>query len=200
MIVWGWSTKLIGQVMSGIQCSHCKYIGLTIAVFQIFFNLFFIPTIPLKKYYSFFCSNCGTEFQPNSSNIDLNSKNDFKVKTPWWGYSGLFVISFFIVTLFCFEKYEQKQTLAYLESPRANDIIVIQDKENKEFPYIFIKIKNIDKEGITFSVSKYSYSKLDQAKRAAIKAAAENDFMDKDFEGSIENLKKMDVQSITRFS
>jgi hypothetical protein len=197
MFIWGWGSKSIGQYTTNIDCSHCANPGLILVAFQKFFDIFYIPTIPLKKYYSLACSNCETHFQAESFNIELDST--FKVKTPWWGYSGLLVISILIVGIFCLERSDQQQKLAYLEAPHVNDLVVLKIKELKETPYTFAKIKKIEGDIITLTASKYAFSKLRQAQRESHKASINNDFSDDILEVSLEDFKKMDIESINRF-
>jgi hypothetical protein len=49
MIIWGWKTKNISEDVTNLDCSHCGDQGLILVTFQRFFDLFFIPTIPLSK-------------------------------------------------------------------------------------------------------------------------------------------------------
>jgi hypothetical protein len=170
-----------------------------LVAFQKFFNIFFIPIIPLKKYYSLACSNCGTQFQAESFNIELDSTFN-NVKTPWWGYSGLFVISILIVGIFFLGRSAQEQKLAYLEAPHVNDLVVLKLKELEETPYTFAKIKKIEGDKITLIASKYAFSKLRQAQKESRKASADSDFSDDILEVSLEDFKKMDIESINRFN
>lgn len=131
-------------------------------------------------------------------NIDLG--NNLKAKTPWWGYSGLFIISILIVGIFFLGRFAHEQKLAYLEAPHVNDLVVLKLKELDGTPYTFVKIKKIEGDKITFLTSKYAFSKLRQAEKESRKASLDSDFSDDILEVTLEDFKKMDIESINRFN
>jgi len=193
MLIWGWGSKSIGSVPTDIQCSHCGYPSLTLTAFQRFFDFFYIPTLPLKKEYILFCSNCGTQFLAENFNIETD--NIHKIKTPWWGFSGLAIISILAVLVMYFANSEHQKNEEYLKAPLVNDIIVFKEKEHLN--YVFIKITAVNNDNVTVLPSKYEYSSLSQANKVA-RSPLDGDFIDKEFELSLSELKELDVQSVKR--
>ena len=193
MFIWGWSTKSIGNHLTNLQCSHCQQSDLALVAFQKFFDVFFLPTIPLVKEQVFMCPKCEAQFQVNSYDLDPDSLP--KVKTPWWGFSGLFVTIALVIgvsTLSAFEIPKEKITP---ETLAVNDIAVIKNNDEPDFPYSLIKISQIDDGKIIYNVGKYGYSTSYQAQKAA-RRDHQGSFSDDTYEASIEDFKKYDIDYV----
>jgi hypothetical protein len=195
MIIWGWSTKSIGAYATDIQCTHCQQSDLTLAAFQKFFNLFFIPTIPLSKEHSFVCTQCGTQFKPEGYN--LNKKSLPKVKTPVWGFSGLIVILVLAVGVSILSAFEKPREHILPENLAVNDIAVIKHEQDDKYPYSLIKISKIDNGKLIFVPSKYAYASEYKAERAARRNRDDN-FSSESYEVTTDDLKKFNITYIER--
>lgn len=195
MIIWGWSTKSIGAYSTEIECTHCQQSNLALVAFQKFFDLFFIPTIPLSKEHSFVCTQCGTQYKPEGYNI--NTESIPKVKTPVWGFSGLFVILALVAGVTALSAFEKPKEKILPENLAANDVAVIKNLEDKEYPYSLIKIVKTDNSKLTFVNSKHAYSREYHAEKAA-RRSKDDSFSSESYEATIDDLKQFDITYIKR--
>lgn len=193
MFIWGWSTKSIGNYLTNLQCSHCQYSNLALGAFQKFFDVFFIPTIPLAKEHFFICPQCETQFKANENDLDSLPK----IKTPWWGFSGMFIIIVLIIcgsTLSVFETPKEKISP---ENIAVNDIAVIKNNEEPDYPYSLIKVSEKVDGKLIFTTGKYAYPTSYQAEKNA-RRNQQNGFSENSYEASIEDFKKLDITYIER--
>lgn len=198
MFIWGWNTKSIGNTVTNLECSHCQYPNIVIAAFQKFFDVFFIPTIPLTKDHILICPNCETQFSMGGYGIDLDSIP--KVKTPWWGYVGLFILALGISGIVILSMFvEPRNKNINVENLMANDVVVLKDKDNADFPYALLKITQVDNGELVFVHGKYGYSSAYQAGKAARKNR-ENNFYEDTYEASVDEFKKLEIMDIEKFN
>jgi len=196
MIVWGSKFKIIDRKLVEDKCSHCDHNGLVQCTTQKFFTFFFIPTLPLKKYASYVCPNCATEYHPDAVAVNTVTKST-AAKTPLWGYSGLIII-LLLMMFGGFMEYRENQLLAeYLESPKAGDMIVTKIADEKDTPYVFMKIKIVDGDKITLVHSKHMFSSQSQARKKA-HAAKEDAFSEESMLVTKEDFQKMDIVTAER--
>lgn len=193
MFIWGWSTKSIGNYLTDLQCSHCQHPNLAVVTFQKFFDIFFIPTIPLAKENFFVCPKCETQFQVNGYNINSIPK----IKTPWWGFSGLFVLIAVVIWGSILSAFEHSKEKINPDNLAINDIVVLKNSDESEFPYSLVKISQKNGEKLIFTNGKYAYSTSYQAEEAAKKNKSYS-FSKNTYEVSIEAFKKMDIIHIER--
>lgn len=70
--IWGWNTRCIGENETNYSCSHCGYEEMTLVFMQKYFEVFFIPLIPLGKSEYLICSQCETQFKVESIGAKLD--------------------------------------------------------------------------------------------------------------------------------
>lgn len=193
MFIWGWSTKSIGNYLTNLPCSHCQYPNLALGAFQKFFDVFFIPTIPLGKEHFFICPKCETQFKVNEN--DLNSLP--KVKTPWWGFSGMLIIGALIILGSTLKAFETPKEKINPENIAVNDIAIIKNNDDPDYPYSLIKVTEKMEGKLIFTPGKYAYPTSYQAEKATWKTR-QNSFSEDSYETSIEDFKKLDITHIER--
>ena len=86
MIVWGWAAKKIGTHDVKGVCPSCKNATLVLVGWQRTFDVFWIPTIPLKKTSHVHCITCNASYSPEGFSERIH------FKTPWWAFSGLILL------------------------------------------------------------------------------------------------------------
>lgn len=196
MLIWGWTTKNIGQEVTDWVCSHCQHDGLVMVTFQRFFTLFFVPAIPLNKNQALICCACSTEYNPTA--LGMESTETPKAKTPFWGFSGVIIITMIIGGALVLGSLSESRREEYLASPRVNDIIVFKDADSKKTPYVSLKIQEVKDDMIIFKEGRYAYSHLKNAKEAALKDESGDEFLEEAFEMPISDLKELDVVTVER--
>lgn len=191
MFIWGWSTKFIGNYLTNFQCSHCECPNLYFGAFQKFFDVFFIPIIPLSKTHLLICPECETQFKVNKN--DLVSLP--KVKTPWWGFAGMGIIIPVIVCVGLLGVFAPPVEKISPENIAVNDIAVIKFEDDPDYPYSLVKVTERADEKVRFITGKYAYPTSYSAEKAAGKNQ-QNSFSEDSYELSIEDFKKLGVTHI----
>lgn len=197
MIIWGWTTKNIGQKVTDFVCSHCNQEGLIMVTFQKFFTLFLLPAFPTGREHRLVCGACSTEYDPKVMELDV-SEYTHQVKTPLWGFSGLaaFVLVISVASIWLVTDHRMIDDVK--ASPQANDIIVIEVPNSKRTPYVSLKIQEVKDGVILFKESMYAYSHKDSAKKAASGKDSDSEFSEEIFEMPISDLKELNVVSVKR--
>ncbi len=99
MIIFGRNTKNIGTKTFEINCPNCHHHQLRLTAYQSMFHFFWIPTFPYKKQYFVDCENCGSCYtkeilhEDNGGPVVHAKKERINIKTPWWAFSGTFLIA-----------------------------------------------------------------------------------------------------------
>lgn len=105
MVIFGWREAKINILPANDHsCSYCNTPEcLYIQVSRLYLHIFWIPIVPLhKKTYSF-CGHCKLRMDKNQMPPDLQRKAKDCMqtsKTPWWMFSGLLIIAFFMLYVF----------------------------------------------------------------------------------------------------
>lgn len=196
MLIWGWTTKNTGQVVTDWVCSHCQQDGLVMVTFQKFFTLFFVPAIPLNKTQVLVCCACSTEYNPKA--LGIETKDMPAAKTPIWGFAGPIIIVLLIALSMIFGAIDSNKKEQYLASPQVNDVVIYKDMTEKKTPYVCLKIQEVKDGIVIFKESRYAYSHLKGVREVALKSDNGEAFFEDVFEMPISNLKQLDVVSIER--
>ena len=198
MLIWGWATKNISENVTNLDCSHCGDQGLILVAFQRFFDLFFIPTIPLDKTTVLICKNCSTEFKVDPE--DVKEGNLPKVKTPIWGFAGLIVIAVIIGFGVIAGRLDDNKLNDFIQNPRVNDSFVIKIMDEKKTPFGHLNIEAIDGDKIIYRPSVYIYSKESTAKKEAFGPADKKDMEDELYEMTMSEFHDLNIRSFKRGS
>ena len=94
----------------------------------------------------------------------------------------------------------QEEHASFKENPTVGAHFTFRDMDdaNKEAPYVFAKIEEVEGDMVVLRFSTYAYSKNSMATTKA-RAAKNNseDLLDQDlFEATKENFKKLDIQTL----
>jgi hypothetical protein len=149
-------SKGIKSELLNNRCSSCKsQFALRLSVWQKYLVLYWIPFIPLKKFGSVKCESCHDDFEivdfPESvgySYQDLKRKS----RTPWWTFSGLFVLFALILLFINFLNLRARNNEAYLNSPHVNDVYEIK-LESRE--YTLYKVVKVDEKNVYYKAHQY---------------------------------------------
>ena len=180
MIVWGYSTKTQMVKSVGIGCSHCNHQTLNVVAYKKVFDLFWIPCFPFSAQYALACPTCGTHYDISSTNIDVKT---LKSSPSWKHFIGLIVFPLILGGVHVFSKIHEaldlKEAEFFRQSLQIEDKIILETDEDKKFPYVVYKVRNVSYSTINGMFSKYSYKTLDSAKNAA-KYPKDGDFETKE--------------------
>ena len=170
MIIWGWSTKNIGVIPFAGECKTCHHHGLQLAAFQSMFDLFWIPTFPLKKTYCVLCDQCGTQYNPEifANYQEIMQSAGTKFKSPWWSFSGLGLIALFALWIAYLGYTDIKIKDDFKRDPHIGDLIIFKPAEaDSVTPYTFAKVVNVEDNKVIVYFSTYAYSSRSLARRSA---------------------------------
>lgn len=199
MIIWGFSTKEIGTKRTQGNCPSCSLPSLVIVGSQCVFDLFWIPIIPLKKSTCIRCQSCETTYvhEPSADEAAIQNSG---FKTPWWSFSGLFIIIVLIIFGYMSDASTKKEHDAFKENPTLGTYFTFKNvgDDYKKTPYVFGEIVSLEEDKIILRLSHYAYSKNSMASKGA-RAAKINpkNLLDLDvFEMQKKDFKNLDIQSL----
>lgn len=199
MIIWGFSTKEIGIKRTQGNCPSCSLPNLVIVGSQCVFDLFWIPIIPLKKSTCIRCQSCETIYvhEPSADEAAIQNSG---FKTPWWSFSGLFIIIVLIIFGYMSDASTKKEHDAFKENPTLGTYFTFKNvgDDYKKTPYVFGEIVSLEEDKIILHLSYYAYSKNSMASKGA-RAAKINpkNLLDLDiFEMQKKDFKNLDIQSL----
>jgi hypothetical protein len=181
-------------------CEICNQSQHRVHVFQRYFHIFWIPTLPIGKQSVLECQHCRKctlekEMSPPQRHLSLPKRS--AAKTPAYMFTGLVLIG----CLIGWGKYtlaqERANTQTLISSPVANDLAIIQLK-NKN--YLIFKLVSIENNTIKFQVGNYAYKSYFGAKKEIDKKGInEKDYFNKEFlEMPIEKYKTLNVDFVQR--
>jgi len=192
MIVWGYSTK--AQIVKSVDigCSHCNDKSLNVIAYKKVFDLFWIPCFPFSAQYGLACPTCDTHYDISSTNIDVKA---LKSSPSFKHFIGMIV---FPLALGGYHVYNQVSEHMYLKEAEINrqniqidDKVILESKENKDFPYTIYKVRTVSYSTINGVFSKYEYKTLNNARNAAKYPK------DGDFETTESPISKTDFNELT---
>jgi len=101
MIIFGRRTiLLLTQYILG-TCHYCSNRDtLQMNIFQRYLHIFWIPVVPIGKTGVSQCAHCKQVLTMSQMPDDLKLSYDnlkLEAKTPWWAFSGLFLIGVFVL-------------------------------------------------------------------------------------------------------
>lgn len=155
MLVWGYSTK--AQIIKSVDigCSHCNHKSLNVIAYKKVFDLFWIPCFPFSAQYALVCSTCGTHYDISSVAIDPKT---FKSSPSPIHFIGLIVFPLLFGLGYTYDKINEGMYLREAEIYRQNiqidDKVILESAEDKDFPYIIYKVRNVSYSTINGVVSK----------------------------------------------
>ncbi len=184
-----------------ITCESCNQSQQRVYVFQKYFHFCWIPTFPLSKQSVLECQHCKKtilekEMSPQQKQISLPKRK--AAKTPAYTFTGIILFAC-LVGWGNYSTYQKKErTQKYVASPVANDIAIIQLKNNE---YLILKLVSVEGNTLKFLPGNYVYKSYFTAKREIREKVEENGyFSDKLLEMSKMKYKELKVDFVKRES
>ena len=101
LIVWGASTKNLGYNSLNRTCKACNCKSLALVTYEEIFDLFWIPTFPIRKHYVVACARCSASYSIDSFEDKERIIKEFGCQSPWTSCIGaLLVLLFFLFAIF----------------------------------------------------------------------------------------------------
>lgn len=161
MIIFGLRSGNAKQVTQGSSdCTHCGTPQSVQFHFHVrYFHIFWIPLIPLYKTGVSQCGHCKQVLTKNELPPFLQAsyaEARKKAKTPLKYYSWLMIAAlFFVFALFAVIT-ENKDTQAWLQQPRADDVYEIRD----DGIYTLYRVKAVKGDTVWINPHQYTAGKL----------------------------------------
>lgn len=199
MIVFGTRAKMLAMQLINSICPSCEQSSSqAVAIFQRYFHLMWIPTIPLTKRAVVQCQHCkrvlqSGEFTPEIEGAVSGVRN--KTRTPIWSVSGLAVIALIVIGFTIKGQRDEANTKAYIAAPAAGDLAVVQTEDG----FHPIRVGGTDGLNVQIYASRYVYKTADGAKEDSLQKKDKLDY----FNGSAETIpldryKALSIRSVVR--
>ncbi len=178
MIIFGDKQVLLqSTTIEGCPCPHCGHEIQRVLVYRSFFELFFLPFIPLRKYAIISCPYCGYEAKKrkflrdvlksgkNTESLDsiltqLISESILPTRTKILSaLSMLLYAGLTIATINGFKEADQKKRSlisSYIKNPVDKTLIVIHEKDSA-YPYSIAYVAKVDADKLVVFQWNYSY-------------------------------------------
>lgn len=150
MIFYGIKSKVVKKEnVSYYKCNQCNDINTTeISILSRYFHIYWIPFIPLNKKAIAFCNNCETEtkkkhFSEQLKLAYLNVKST--IKTSFWHFSGLLIISFLIGVVLYSSGQTAKNKIIFINNPKVDDVYYTKIEKDV---YSTLKVGNVTLDSI----------------------------------------------------
>jgi len=128
------------------RCSNCGAFAISVAVFQDYFHLFYIPVWTMgPKNAKAWCGECGHPFGTASFEKDYEAQ----ARTPFYLYSLTLLFALFIAAAVIAGRLNQNEKAAFVRSPKKGDTYLIRKDEKDTARYFFLQIQKIKGDSIT---------------------------------------------------
>jgi hypothetical protein len=131
------------------SCSKCRKRTIEFTISRKFFQLYWIPFIPLGKIeIDAYCNYCNQRFPEN-----IRFKYHLStVKTPLYLYSGLIIVALFFISVAFQAMNKENRTETYLNNPEIGDVYLIRNSYEQDTSYSFLRLVNINstKDSLSF--------------------------------------------------
>ncbi|MDH5381768.1 MAG: hypothetical protein OEW75_12990 [Cyclobacteriaceae bacterium] len=164
MIIYGIGNKRLKESEIEMECNACGHTSTKIGIYQRYFHLFWIPTIPVGKRILLTCPKCQREREGKQLPEGIQTKSGSlksSVKTPPYIFSGLAIVVLVIGFVFFNSHRNSEQTKSYFDKPAVNDVYAMYDpQETTEFKYYFMKVSEISEDSIYFLPNEFGYNRI----------------------------------------
>jgi len=184
MIIFGTKGKTVaGQNVEGIECPSCG--NNQFATFGIlrYFHLFWIPTFPTSKVAGVECAHCKktligkelpAELSKQIKSTVFNKKNTLPM------FSGLLVITLFVLFVAYAIQQDNINEAAYIEQPAINDLYIVNftkvfDDIDPDYSYGVMRVKHLSSSQVELQVSKIAYNKTSGVRKDIRKSKTSSD-------------------------
>jgi hypothetical protein len=128
MIVWGIKAKLVRALAMVFECLECRRSEHVLFVFQRYFHLFWIPTLPLNRVASVECQSCKKILEPKhlvGMPAEIVKREKSLIRVPIWMFSGLLLIACGGAYGYIRDRQSDEMTAQAILAPVAGDIAVL---------------------------------------------------------------------------
>jgi hypothetical protein len=192
-------TKKIGTKKITARCLACNNCALSVVGYQKVFKLFWIPMFPLRKSTCVVCAFCGSTF-PCELYSNTLSDIDLSFKTPWRYFSGLVILTIFVIVVSFLSVESDKAWIkdreTFLENPQPGTCFVFRFKEDSDFS--IGKVEKVESGKILLRYSRQSHWEQGDAMMAAqvcLKNSKKCNLPNR-LDVTLEELKHMEIDNI----
>ena len=191
--------ELEGALISNENCSTCNSASLRNAGIVKLFHIYGLPLFPVGGRSLVACGGCGIATELKNAPNQLREKAT-PVVTPKtlllasWGM--LIVLIAFVGVLYAGITGKQEDR-AFIAAPATGDLYVVRiadfipTQSSSTFPYGILKIVNVDKGHVTFTVANATYGNLKSVRKSLRSDSGKKDFFsDVKIESETEILKQ----------
>jgi hypothetical protein len=156
LVTYGVKRKKLSSQGVFRQCTFCDAKdGMSLTVFQNYFQVYEIPIFPLGKYGAIQCSSCNYEIESNYFNAEL--KHDYEnakrnTRTPLWTFIGTSLLIGFIAFLIIMISTKEQNKIKYLASPQVGDMYEVKYAPKA---YTLYKIHGIKEDTLLIRIHYY---------------------------------------------
>lgn len=129
-------------------CSKCRKRAIEFTIWRKYFQLYWIPFMPLGKMeIEAWCIYCNQKFPEN-----IRFKQHLaSVKTPWYLYLGLIVTALFFVGMIMKRTDAKNNIETYINAPEIGDVYLVRNPIGQDTIYQFFRLADIDSTGDSIS-------------------------------------------------
>lgn len=136
------------------QCSECKYFDLTVKVYKEYFHFFFLPISATgSKTVKIVCNTCGQLFRSDK----LNKQYESKTNTPFYLYSGVILVSCFILACITISIFSQNENSRFVANPKVGDVYLINKEQGQSTSYYYLRIAGMSGDSVIMYHSNLEY-------------------------------------------
>ena len=160
MIIYGWKSTHLKQELLAQGCPTCgKHNTITMAVFQRYAHIFWIPLIPIGKQGVSRCQHCGDTLdhtQMPSSLKKTYGEVKTRSKVPLWTFSGLAILSGLVIAGVVNGRQKTARNEAMIAAPHEGDILEVKIKSDS---YTLYKVADITADSAYLLMNQYETNK-----------------------------------------
>lgn len=161
MIIYGSRATHIGTIEVNEKCPNCEtQNSVTMAIFQRYAHVFWIPFVPIGKKVITQCSHC--EQVLNKKEFPSNFQSYYETlkirsKTPIWTFTGITLLALLILWLVISGIQDDKKDAALIQSPQTGDIYEAKTEDGN---YTIFKVKEVVGDTVFLLLSEYETNKI----------------------------------------
>jgi hypothetical protein len=141
------SANIKNDRVSNIECQNCgNNVSMNYNIFQRYVHIYWIPLFPVQKITILECNSCKATFDLNdltSINKQKIERSNGKTPTPFWMFSGTFIIAVIVIAIFINTLKTDSDSKIFIQDPKIGDVYFV--KESNGF-YTTMKVHEISKD------------------------------------------------------
>jgi len=161
MIIYGSRATTVATEVCNDACTSCgTKNSVQITVYQRYAHIFWIPLFPIGKTGLSQCSHCKQVLKKKEFGANLRSEYDilkFKSKTPVWTFSGIALLSVFVLTAIIGGKQREVRNSTLIAAPQAGDVYEVKRNYKQ---YTLYKVSSVEGDTVFLLVNEYETNKI----------------------------------------